>query len=57
MDICITELQSKDTLDFILPLSCLSGLADEHVGVGCVTWTQLDVCSPLLKCQWWFLCP
>ena len=32
MDICITEFQSKDTLDFIPAISCLGGLMDEHVG-------------------------
>ena len=31
MDICITEFQSKDALDFIPALSCLYGHADEHV--------------------------
>ena len=30
MDICITELQSKDALDITPALSCLSGLADGH---------------------------
>ena len=29
MDIMFTELQSKDALNFILALSCLSGLTDE----------------------------
>ena len=32
MDVCIAEFQSKDALDFIPALSCLSGLADKYVG-------------------------
>ena len=36
----ITEVQSKDALDFILALSCLSGFKDEHVGEA--TWFGLS---------------
>ena len=32
MDICITDFQSEDALDFILAMSCLGGLMDECVG-------------------------
>ena len=32
MDICVTELQLKDALDFIPIFSCLEHFADESVG-------------------------
>ena len=45
MNICITELQLKDALEFFPAFPCLEGLTNQEHGLGHGISTQLDVCG------------